>query len=157
MAGTGAGVRRYLDRWARELIRRGIRSGLIEGSNVWLSIGAITWLLRFLARKPSPMVSVEQLRLGESIVVSHVAAPARSRRAKRRAARRQAKLEKRRAREQAKREASRRYARALKKAARQEAEQEAKRAQARPKRGRRPGPGDQSAGRRPEGAREEPG
>ncbi len=151
-------MRKYLDRWARELIKRGIRSGLIEGSNVWLSIGAIAWLLRFLARKPSPMVSVEQLRLGESVVVSHVPAPPRSRRAKRKAARKAAKLEQRRAKAQAKREASRRYARAMKKAAEAEAEREAKRArvQARPKRGRRPGPGDPSVGRRSEGDLEEP-
>jgi hypothetical protein len=151
-------VRNYLDRWARELIKRGIRSGLIEGSNLWLSIGAIAWLLRFLARKPSPMVSVEELRLGESVVVSHVPAPPRSRRAKRKAARKAAKLEQRRAKAQAKREASRRYARARRKAARAEAEREAKRAraQARPRKGRRPSSGDQSVGRRAEGDLEEP-
>jgi hypothetical protein len=151
-------VRNYLDRWARELIKRGIRSGLIEGSNLWLSIGAIAWLLRFLARKPSPMVSVEELRLGESVVVSHVPAPPRSRRAKRKAARKAAKLEQRRAKAQAKREASRRYARARRKAARAEAEREAKRARARarPRKGRRPSSGDQSVGRRAEGDLEEP-
>lgn len=151
-------MRNYLDRWARELIKRGIRSGLIEGSNLWLSIGAIAWLLRFLARKPSPMVSVEELRLGESVVVSHVPAPPRSRRAKRKAARKAAKLEQRRAKAQAKREASRRYARARRKAARAEAEREAKRAraQARPRKGRRPSSGDQSVGRRAEGDLEEP-
>lgn len=151
-------MRNYLDRWARELIKRGIRSGLIEGSNLWLSIGAIAWLLRFLARKPSPMVSVEELRLGESVVVSHVPAPPRSRRAKRKAARKAAKLEQRRAKAQAKREASRRYARARRKAARAEAEREAKRARARarPRKGRRPSSGDQSVGRRAEGDLEEP-
>jgi hypothetical protein len=148
----------YLDRWARQLIRRGIRSGLIEGSNLWLSIGAIAWLLRFLARRPSPMVSVEQLRLGESVVVSHVPAPARSRRARRKAASKAAKLEQARARAQAKREASRRYARAMNKAAQAQAEKEAKRAraQARSKAGRRPGPADGSVGRRPEGDMKEP-
>ncbi len=151
-------MRNYLDRWARQLIKRGIRSGLIEGSNVWLSIGAITWLLRFLARKPSPMVSVEELRLGESVVVSHVPAPPRSRRAKRKAARKAAELEQRRAKAQAEREASRRYARARKKAAEADAKREAKRAraQARPNKGRRPSSGDQSGGRRAEGDLEEP-
>jgi len=105
-------VRSYLDRWARQLVRRGVRSGLIEGSNLWLSIGAIAWLFRFLSKRPSPQVSVEQLRLGESLIVSHVPAPPRSRRARKKAARKAAKLEQRVARQQAKREASRRYRRA---------------------------------------------
>ena len=116
---------RYLDRWARQLIKRGIRSGLIEGSNLWLSIGAVVWLLRLLARRPSPQVSVERLRLGESLVVSHVPAPPRSKRAKAKAARAAAKLEKRRARRQARREASRRYGRAQAKAAAAEAARQA--------------------------------
>jgi hypothetical protein len=151
-------VRRYLDRWARQLVRRGIRSGLIEGSNVWLSIGAIAWLLRFLSKRPSPRVSVEQLRLGESLIVSHVPAPPRGRRAKKKAARKAAELERRRAKQQAKREASRRYARASARAARAEAAREAHKAkkQARSGRDRRPRRGDQSAvRRRSEGDEEE--
>ena len=76
-------------------------------------------------------VVVEQLRLGESVVVSHVAAPPRSRRAKRKAARKAAKLEQRRVTAQAKREASRRYARAMKKAAEKE-EMQATRARCMP-------------------------
>src|ERR1035438_274041 len=95
-------MRRFLDRWARQLVRRGVRSGLIEGSNLWLSIGAIAWLLRLLSKRPSPRVSVEQLRLGESMIVSHVPAPPRSRRAKRKAARKAAELAQRRAKQQAK-------------------------------------------------------
>lgn len=83
----------YLDRWARQLVRRGIRAGLIEGSNIWLSIGAIAWLFRFLARRPPVSVRVERLRLGESLVVSHVPAPPRTRRERRKAARAGAKLE----------------------------------------------------------------
>jgi hypothetical protein len=113
-------VRKYLDRWARQLIRRGIRSGLIEGSNLWLSIGAIAWLLRFLSRRQAPEVSTERLRLGESVVVTHVPAPPRSRRAKKKAARKLAKQSER----QAKKEASRRYLRAAERSARRQAEAE---------------------------------
>jgi hypothetical protein len=83
----------YLDRWARQLVRRGIRAGLIEGSNIWLSIGAIAWLFRFLAKRPPVSVRVERLRLGESLVVSHVPAQPRTRRERRKAARAGAKLE----------------------------------------------------------------
>jgi len=86
-------VRSFLDRWTRQLVRRGIRAGLIEGSNIWLSIGAIAWLFRFLTRRQPARVSVENLRLGESVLVTHVAAPPRGRRARRKAARKAAKLE----------------------------------------------------------------
>ena len=140
-------------------MRRGVRSGLIEGSNVWLSIGAIAWLFRFLSKRPSPQVSVEQLRLGESLLVRHVPAPPRSRRAKKKAARKAAEAERREAREQAKREASRRYARAKAKEARAQAENEARwaRQQARSRKSRRPRRGDQSApSRRSGGDGEEP-
>jgi hypothetical protein len=152
-------MRRFLDRWARQLVRRGVRSGLIEGSNLWLSIGAIAWLFRLLSKRPSPRVSVEQLRLGESMIVSHVPAPPRSRRAKRKAARKAAELAQRRAKQQAKREASRRYARASAKAAAAGAATEADKArkEARSRKGRRPRRGDQSAWRgRSEGDAEEP-
>jgi hypothetical protein len=132
-------VHRYLDRWVRQLVRRGIRSGLIEGSNLWLSVGAVAWLLRFLARRPSPQVSVERLRLGESLVVSHVPAPPRTRRAKKKAARAAVKLERRRARQQARREASRRYRRAVAKAAAAEAARQAAEARGQARsRGHRP-------------------
>ena len=149
MAGRGSVVRSYLDRWARQLVRRGVRSGLIEGSNLWLSIGAIAWLFRFLSKRPSPQVSVEQLRLGESLIVSHVPAPPRSRRARKKAARKAAKLEQRVARQQAKREASRRYRRAQAKAALVEAERQAKaaRRQARCSKEPRRRRGEEPAGR----------
>jgi hypothetical protein len=117
-------VRSFLDRWARQLIRRGLRAGLIEGSNVWLSIGAVAWLLRFLSRREAPQVSVEQLRLGESVVVTHVPAPPGTKRARKKAARKAAELEERQAKLQAKLEASRRYQRARAKAARAEVAEE---------------------------------
>ncbi len=117
-------MRRYLDRWARQLIRRGVKAGLIEGSNLWLSIGAIAWLFRFLSKRDSAQVSVQELRLGESVVVSHVPAPPRTRQARKKAARKQAELEERQAKLQAKLEASRRYKRARERAAQAEAASE---------------------------------
>ncbi|MGO9334972.1 MAG: hypothetical protein ACLQCU_13165 [Acidimicrobiales bacterium] len=149
----------FLDRWARRLVRRGVRSGLIEGSNVWLSIAAIAWLLRLMIRRQPAQVSVERLGLGESVIVSHVPAPPRSRRAKKKAVREAAKLEQRRAEQQAKREASRRYVRSMAKAARQQAAVEAKQArkQDRSCKAGRPCRGGRSAGRgRSEGDAEEP-
>jgi len=149
----------FLDRWARRLVRRGVRSGLIEGSNLWLSIGAVAWLLRFLARRPPAQVSVERLGLGESVIVSHVPAPPRSRRARKKAARKAAKLEHRRAEQQAKREASRRHVRAMARAARRQAAGEARQArkQARSCKAGWPCSGGRSAGRgRSEGDGEEP-
>ena len=113
-------MRSYIDRWVRQLVRRGIRSGLIEGSNLWLSIGALAWLFRFLTRKSPPQVSVENLRLGESVLVSHIPAPPRSRRARRKAAKKQAEEERRRARH----EASRRYTKAAARAAKRAMENE---------------------------------
>ncbi len=123
------------ERWTRQLVRRGIREGLIEGSDAWLSIAAIVWLFRFLSRRPPPQVSVARLRVGESLVVSHVRPPPRTRRARKKATRREAraeddraKQEARREKQQAKRDASRRHARELAKAAEVQAAAEAKKA-----------------------------
>ncbi len=157
-------VRRFLDRWARQLVRRGIRAGLIEGSNLWLSIGALAWLFRFLSKHQAPEVSTESLRLGESVIVSHVPAPPRTRRARIKAARKTDKAERREAKAQKKREASRRYAKATAKnaaaaAAQQAAEEERlAREKARGKNGRRRRRKDKSAARLSRGApAEEPG
>ena len=117
-------MRSYLDRRVRQLIRRGLRAGLIEGSNVWLSIGAIAWLLRFLSRRDAALVSVQELRVGESVIVSHVPAPPSTKRGRKKAARKAAALAERQAKLQAKLEASRRYQRARANAARAEAAEE---------------------------------
>jgi hypothetical protein len=106
-----------------------VRSGLIGGSNVWLSVGALAWLFRLLYRRQPAEVSVERLRLGESVIVSHVPAPSRTKRARHKAAVKAAKLEQERLKRQARREASRRYARATAKAARTQARQEGAQAQ----------------------------
>ena len=112
---------RYLERWARQLVKRGWRDGVVGGSNVWLSVGAVVWLFRLMWRKPAAKVHVEELALGESLLVSHVPAPPRTRRDKRKAARREVK----RAARQAKVEASR-YARAQAKVAAAETAEQAK-------------------------------
>jgi hypothetical protein len=115
-------VGRYLERWARQLVKRGWRDGVVGGSNVWLSVGAVVWLFRLMWRKPAAKVHVEELALGESLLVSHVPAPPRTRRDRRKAARREVK----RAARQAKVEASRRYARAQAKVAAAETAEQAK-------------------------------
>ena len=98
-------------------------------------------------------MSTESLRLGESVVVSHVPAPPRTRRARSKAARKTDKAERREAKAQKKREASRRYAKATAKsaaaaAAQQAAEEERlAREKARGKTGRRRRRKDKSAAR----------
>jgi len=152
------------ERWTRQLVRRGIQEGLIEGSDAWLSIAAVVWLYRFLSRRPRPQVSVARLRVGESVVVSHVPPPPRSRRARKKASREAAKREAREAdervrrdareaKQQAKREKSRRYARELAKAAEAQAAAQARQARkaARARGRRRSGAGEGPNGRdRPE-------
>ncbi len=75
-----------LDRVARRVMRRGLRQGLLEGSSLWLVAGMLAWLFRLLTTAESPKVVREEIALGESIVVTHCAAPP-TRRALRHAAR----------------------------------------------------------------------
>ena len=63
------------ERVARNLVRRGIRDGLLGGNGVWLALGAGAWLVRWLARAPSQRVVTESIRLGETITVTSVPAP----------------------------------------------------------------------------------
>ena len=84
-----------IERLTRNLVRRGIRDGLLGGNGLWLALGAGAWLLRFLSRKPSGRVITETLKLGETITVTSVPAPPFGRAARKLATgeRRAAKLE----------------------------------------------------------------
>ena len=68
-------MRDRLDRLARRLVRDGLRRGVFEGSDVWLALGSVALLYRVLSKKDKPLRATEKLALGESIVVSHIAAP----------------------------------------------------------------------------------
>ena len=72
-------VRRLADR----LFRKGARRGLLEGSDLWLAVGAVALLVRVLATKDKPRKVTEELKVGESIVVTHLPAPPAGRPARR--------------------------------------------------------------------------
>jgi hypothetical protein len=60
---------------ARNLVRRGIRDGLLGGNGIWLALGAAAWLVRWLSRTPAQRVVTETIRVGETITVTSVPAP----------------------------------------------------------------------------------
>lgn len=63
-------------------MRRGVRDGLLGGSGVWIAVGAVAWLLRWLSRAPPQRVVREKIRLGETITVTSAPAPALGRKAR---------------------------------------------------------------------------
>jgi hypothetical protein len=65
-------VNALIDRVTRTAVRKGIRQGLLAGDGKWIAIGALAWLVRFLRRTRDPQTIVEQLRVGESIIVSNL-------------------------------------------------------------------------------------
>lgn len=73
-------MRNWFERLTAALVRRGVRQGVLGGNGTWLAIGAVAWLARFLARRPERRVVVEELALGETIVVTNVAPPPTGRR-----------------------------------------------------------------------------
>lgn len=80
----GSLVRKLLDPLARRLLSRGLRQGLLEGSSVWLAVAAVAALVRFLVRPEQPKIVREELRVGETIVVTHKPGPAQPTRRERR-------------------------------------------------------------------------
>jgi hypothetical protein len=60
---------------ARNLVRRGIRDGLLGGNGIWLALGATAWLVRWLSHVPGQRVVTEEIRVGETITVTSVPAP----------------------------------------------------------------------------------
>jgi hypothetical protein len=75
-------VTSYFERLTRNLVRRGIRDGLLGGNGIWLALGAAAWLVRWLARTPSQRVVVEKLQVGETLVVTSVPPPPFGRKAR---------------------------------------------------------------------------
>ncbi len=73
-------MRSWFERLTAALVRRGFREGLLGGSGLWLAVGAVAWLARFLARRPERSVVVEEIALGESITVTSVPPPPSGRR-----------------------------------------------------------------------------
>jgi hypothetical protein len=99
-------VRALFERLARNLVRRGIRDGLLGGNGIWLALGAGAWLVRWLLRSPAERVVTESIRVGETITISSVPAPPYGREARKltkadraaaEQARRQVRLERKRA------------------------------------------------------------
>ena len=60
---------------AHRLMRHGLRRGLVEGSVLWVVIGAAAWVVRYLTRPETPVIARESLRMGESVLVTHSPAP----------------------------------------------------------------------------------
>jgi len=75
-------VSSLFQRLARNLVRRGIRDGLLGGNGIWLALGAGAWLVRWLARTPAQRVVTESIRVGETITITSVPAPPYGRRAR---------------------------------------------------------------------------
>lgn len=62
-------------RLIRRLIRTGLRRGILEGSVPWVAVAAFAGLVQLLLRAEKPKVVTEELRIGESILVTHVPGP----------------------------------------------------------------------------------
>lgn len=73
-----------MDRLLRNLVRRGVRQGLLGGSTGWLVFGAAAFLLRLARRPGRASVYRHKLRVGERLEIVHLPAPA-TRRQRRRA------------------------------------------------------------------------
>lgn len=76
----------WIDRRLRQILRRGVRDGLLAGDGLWLALGAFAWLGRFLLKTREPEVVREKLAIGQTIVVTNLGPPL-SRRQRRKARR----------------------------------------------------------------------
>jgi hypothetical protein len=68
---------------ADKLWRKGLRRGLWEGSDLWISLAAVAFLARTLVQQDKPKKATEELKVGESLVVTHLPAPPTRRSARR--------------------------------------------------------------------------
>ncbi len=73
-------IAEVIDRLLRHALRRGLRDGLLAGDGLWITLGAVAWLARFLMKRSEREVVREELREGETIVVTNLG-PGRVRRA----------------------------------------------------------------------------
>ena len=67
-----------LDRLLRAAVRRGFQRGAGEGSGLWLAVGVAAVgvrVLRRLLRPPAGTVLSEELRPGETLVITHLPQP----------------------------------------------------------------------------------
>jgi len=65
-------------------MRHGLRRGLVEGSVVWILVGAAAWVVHYVTRPETPLVARENLRLGDSLIVTHLPGAEAGRRGRRR-------------------------------------------------------------------------
>jgi hypothetical protein len=57
----------------KQLVAKGFKKAISEGSLLWVGIAALGLVVQFFMKHRQPKVAVEKLRLGESIVISHLA------------------------------------------------------------------------------------
>jgi hypothetical protein len=81
-------LRKLIDPLVRRLFRNGIRQGLAQGSSIWLAVALVAGVIRLMTRPEEPRVIREELRAGETIVVTHRPGPLSPTRRERRRARR---------------------------------------------------------------------
>jgi len=53
--------------------RKGLRKGLVGGSNAWVAVGAAAFVLRWIRRTNAPKtVYVSEIRSGERLVITSI-------------------------------------------------------------------------------------
>jgi len=66
---------KLVDRLTRKLLRDGLRRGLLQGSDLWLALGAVALVVRVIAKPEPPKVVSQKLALGESVTITHLPPP----------------------------------------------------------------------------------